>query len=60
MTNTNLITIPIKPRRIRRLEAHKHGVPFVPQYNGFKPKTHKEMYGVGYERFGEEFAKEDE
>lgn len=46
----------MKSRRERRLEAKKNGVPFEPLYNGGKPKSHEEMYGVGYERFNNSFV----
>lgn len=58
------LTLPIKARRLRRADAKKSGTPFQPQYNenkrtgrGGKPKTYKEMFGVGYERFDDKFTK---
>lgn len=47
----------LKPRKQRRQEARQQGVPFEPVYNeneagkGGRPKTHEEMFGIGYERF---------
>lgn len=50
----------LKPRRVRREEAREQGVPFEPIYNGEKPKTHEEMYGIGYERFDNKYTKVSE
>ncbi|MDQ0174428.1 hypothetical protein [Bacillus chungangensis] len=47
----------MKSRRERRQEARKNGAKFVPQYNGKKPKTYKEAFGVGYERFDGKYVK---
>lgn len=61
----------MKPRRQRRQESREQGVPFEPQYNsgikfgtfgkeikvGGKPKSHEEMFGVGYERFDDKHVK---
>lgn len=56
-------------RKERRLEAKRNKTAFVPQYNsgvrfskygekiivGGEPKTYKESYGIGYERFNNKF-----
>lgn len=60
----------MKLRKERRLEARQNGTEFVPQYNsgvrfdsegkqvnvGGKPKTLKEVTGVGYEGFNNKFV----
>lgn len=48
-----------KLRKQRRLEAKLNGVSFEPQYNGKAPATHKELTGVGNERFNNKFFKFD-
>jgi hypothetical protein len=67
----------MKTRKERRAEARRNKTKFEPQYNsgirfdgegkqvtvGGSPKTHEEMYGVGYERFNSKHVtvrKEDE
>ena len=50
----------MKPRKQRRQEARDRGIPFEPKYNGEPPKSHKEIRGVGYERFDNKFAKVSE
>lgn len=61
----------MKSRRQRRQEAREQGVPFEPQYqpekrwmtkhgefvSGGSPKTHEEMFGVGYERYDDKYTK---
>lgn len=63
-----------KSRRQRRKEARESGVPFEPQYKeseivysdgvvqklAGEPRTYKETYGVGYERFDNKYAKVSE
>lgn len=44
-------------RRERRKLARLNNKAFVPQYNGSEPKTYKEMFGIGYERFNDKFTK---
>lgn len=58
----------MKSRRERRAEARENKTEFQPQYNNVKnvrgnkvnfdgtPKTHEEMFGVGYERFNNKFV----
>lgn len=48
------------PRKDRRKEVREQGVPFEPIYNGEKPKTHEEMFGIGYERFDDKYTKVSE
>jgi hypothetical protein len=59
-----------KSRRERRQEARQNGEEFQPMYNittkfdpeeglftaGGEPKTHEEMFGVGYERFNSKYV----
>ena len=47
----------IKSRKQRRLEARENKTSFIPQY-GFTGalKSHKEFYGVGYERFNSKYV----
>lgn len=44
-------------RRERRAEARRYGLKFTPQYaEGREPKTHLELFGVGYERFDSKYV----
>lgn len=47
-------------RKQRRENARKNNEVFTPQYNGNKPVTYAEFYGVGYERFDNKFVKVSE
>lgn len=45
-------------RKERRAHARKMGIPFFPRYaDGLEPRSYKEMYGVGYERFDSKYVK---
>lgn len=43
-------------RRERRNAARKTKESFLPMYNGGAPKSFKEAFGVGYERFNNKFV----
>lgn len=43
-------------RRERRELARQNGTKFIPRYNGKGPRSYKEHFGVGYERFNNKFV----
>lgn len=46
----------MKSRKERRKEAKLNKTKFQPLYNGGGKVTHKEHYGVGYERFNNKYV----
>jgi hypothetical protein len=46
----------LSSRQDRRELAKLNKEEFTPQYNGNSPKTHKEVFGVGYERFNSKYV----